>query len=341
MLAPFNAHASQPCLDQELKSLRPMLPVSILIPCCNSERWLSATIESALGQTWPSCEVIVVDDGSTDSSLAIARRFESRGVRVASQSNRGAAAARNHALRLCHGKLIKFLDADDLISPNMISTQAGALESSAGKVAYGEWARFTYEPGEARFHRRAEWRDGTPVDWLVEAWREGQPMMQCAQYLLPRALIERAGGWDERLSLIDDFEFFTRVTLASDGVVFTPGAKLYYRSGLPHSLSGTKSGPAWQSAVLSTRLATNALVAAENSPRTRAAAAAILQALVHDMYPAMPELIAELEARVAEFGGSGLVPRGGFGFEFARRLLGWKAARRLQILTGKFPRALP
>ena len=58
------------------------------------EERIAATLESALGQTWPRCEIIVVDDGSRDGSLALARRFESRGVKVIAQANAGAAAAR-------------------------------------------------------------------------------------------------------------------------------------------------------------------------------------------------------------------------------------------------------
>src|SRR6185503_8183759 len=72
--------------------------VSILIPCHNAEPWIAATIESALAQTWPNTEIIVVDDGSTDDSAAIASRSIDRGVRVVMQSNRGASAARNAGL---------------------------------------------------------------------------------------------------------------------------------------------------------------------------------------------------------------------------------------------------
>ena len=69
--------------------------VSILIPCYNAEKWLSETINSALDQTWKNIEIIIVDDGSTDSSLAIAKTFESKNIKVLSQENRGASAARN------------------------------------------------------------------------------------------------------------------------------------------------------------------------------------------------------------------------------------------------------
>ena len=61
--------------------------VSIIVPCYNAEPWLAATLESALTQTWPEKEVILIDDGSRDQSLALARRYEARGVRVITQPN--------------------------------------------------------------------------------------------------------------------------------------------------------------------------------------------------------------------------------------------------------------
>src|SRR5207253_4160151 len=97
--------------------------VSILMPSYNSAPYLRAAIESALGQTWPNKEIIVVDDGSTDRSLSIAREFESRGVTVISQRNRGQSAAANRALKSAHGDYIKFFDADDLIHPELIAKQ--------------------------------------------------------------------------------------------------------------------------------------------------------------------------------------------------------------------------
>src|SRR5689334_12629004 len=97
-------------------SVLPRPRVSILVPCYNAARWLPATLASALAQTESSIEVIVVDDGSTDESLAVARSYESRGVRVFSQRNAGASAARNRAMREARGEFLQFLDADDLLS---------------------------------------------------------------------------------------------------------------------------------------------------------------------------------------------------------------------------------
>src|ERR1051326_5639298 len=114
--------------------------VSIIIPCFNAARWLPATLQSALAQTWPNLEVIVVDDGSTDHSAAIARRYEGDRVRGVVQPNAGAAAARNTGLRHARGEFIQFLDADDLLAPEKIAKQMEALlRAPAGAVASGPW----------------------------------------------------------------------------------------------------------------------------------------------------------------------------------------------------------
>ena len=88
--------------------------VSILVPAYNSQEWLADTLRSAIAQTWPRKEIIVVDDGSKDQTTEVARRFASKEVAVVTTENQGAAAARNHAMSLSQGDYIQWLDADDL-----------------------------------------------------------------------------------------------------------------------------------------------------------------------------------------------------------------------------------
>jgi glycosyltransferase involved in cell wall biosynthesis len=108
--------------------------VSILIPCYNSREYLAETIESALNQTWPNCEIIIVDDGSNDDSLEIAREYEGDDVHVIAQSNQGAPAARNRAFRASTGDYIQYLDADDLLHPRKIEAQMSALRKYPPKT---------------------------------------------------------------------------------------------------------------------------------------------------------------------------------------------------------------
>src|SRR6202007_3446728 len=86
--------------------MRPL--VSILIPAYNAEEWIADTLRSAIAQTWEPKEIIVVDDGSTDRTPAIARQFESAQLRVVTQKNQGAAASRNAAYSLSKGDFIQY-----------------------------------------------------------------------------------------------------------------------------------------------------------------------------------------------------------------------------------------
>ncbi|MEQ9370299.1 MAG: glycosyltransferase family 2 protein [Coleofasciculus chthonoplastes F3-SA18-01] len=307
--------------------------VSILIPCYNAEAWLTQTLESALAQTWSPTEIILVDDGSKDRSLEIAKQFEPHGVKVIIQPNKGASAARNRAFQESQGKFIQYLDADDLLAPDKIERQIQLLENgNSDFVIAGEWARFYNSPTDATFIPEPVWSNLPPVDWLVCSW-EGGGMMHPAAWLVPRRIAERAGFWHETPSPNDDGEYFCRAVLASRGVKFCPGAKSYYRSGIPGSLSGTTSRKALESAIESLELSTNHLLVKENSPRTRHACATAFQRFIYSTYPDAPDLVRMAEAKVQSLGGSDLKPSGGQCFQFLTHLGSWKLAKQLQKLS--------
>jgi glycosyltransferase involved in cell wall biosynthesis len=304
--------------------------VSILIPFHNAAPWLAETLGSALAQTWPRKEIIVVNDGSTDNSLAIARSFESRGVTILDQHNQGAAAARNTALRAARGEWLQFLDADDLLAPDKIAAQLALAEKTGPDFALcARWSRFTRSPADADFTPQPLCADADPVAWVVEKM-ERNAMMHPAAWLVSRTLADRAGPWDESLSLDDDGEYFNRVVLASRGVRHCAEAVSFYRSNLAGSLSGAKSEKAWASAWRSLSLSAQRLRSAEDSPRVCHACATAAQRYIYESYPRAAVCRAEAAREVAALGGSDLAPEGGPKFQLARRLLGWRLAKRFQ-----------
>src|SRR5207302_3617886 len=127
--------------------------VSILIPAYNAERWIAETIRSALAQTWPNKEIIIVDDGSTDDTVGIVREFASDGVKLIRQRNQGAAAARNRAFRQSRGNYIQWLDADDLLGPDKIARQMEMAEQVKDKwtLFSSAWGSFRHRPSKATF----------------------------------------------------------------------------------------------------------------------------------------------------------------------------------------------
>src|SRR5215469_11292600 len=223
----------QRCWEKIMKTL-----ISILIPAYNSEQWISDTLRSAIAQTWEPKEIIVVDDGSTDRTLDVARQFESKGVQVFTQTNQGAAATRNAAFKLSQGDYIQWLDADDLLSPDKITKQMSVIRqlgTNRTLVSCG-WGRFLYRYHRAQFVPTALWCDLSITEWLVR--KMGQNLhMQTATWLVSRELTEAAGPWDTRLLGDDDGEYFCRVLLKSDGVRFVPDSKVYYRASGAGSLS--------------------------------------------------------------------------------------------------------
>lgn len=311
--------------------------VSILIPCYNAAPYLAATLESALAQTWPHKEIILVDDGSTDNSLELAREFEWRGVRVIPQKNSGAAAARNRALREARGDFVQFLDADDLISPPKIERQLALLETrAAGWLATCTWGRFITDWQHAAFLDDAVFRDFGPVDFLVLSGETGA-MLHPSAWLVPRTVADRAGLWNESLSLNDDGEYFCRVMLASRGLAFCDAcdARSYYRSAVKGSLSQRRDARARRSQFDSLMAITRALRAAEDSPRTRRATAGYWRRFVHDFYPRPADLIRAARIEIARCGEELGKPPMGRKTAAMARLFGWKAVWRLKDLIAR------
>jgi glycosyltransferase involved in cell wall biosynthesis len=307
--------------------------VSVLIPAYNSANWIGQTIESALTQTWSNLEIIIVDDGSTDQTFAIAQTFISDRVQVFTQPNQGAAAARNHATRRAQGDYIQFLDADDLLAPDKIEQQIKLLQASAPNcIASGAWARFYHHPREAVFTLDALWQHFLPVDWLIAAWQENL-MMHPAAWLVPRSVIEAAGEWDESLSLNDDGEYFCRVILASAGVQFCGQARSFYRSGISGSLSDRKSDAAYQSAYRAIELCTQHLLQVESSPKTQAVCSLLFQRFIYETYPAVVALQHQAECQVQALGGWTLLPSGSPTFEKLNKHFGWRMAKQIQYFV--------
>lgn len=307
--------------------------VSILIPAYNAEVWIADTIESALAQTWPRKEIIVVDDGSTDRTLAVARRFASSQVLVTTRENRGASAARNEAFSLCQGDYIQWLDADDLLSSDKVASQMAARERGcrARTLLSSGYGYFRYRPRRAEFTPTALWRDLSPTEWLMTKMVENLHM-QTATWLMSRELTEAAGPWDTRLLGDDDGEYFCRALLASDGVKFSPHGRVYYRISGPSRLSYLGgSSRKMEAQFLSMRMHIAYLRSLEDSPRVRAACVQYLQNWLIVFYPERMDIVREADRLAVDLGGRLETPRLSWKYGWVRALFGWGAAKRTQV----------
>jgi len=305
--------------------------VSILIPAYNAERWIGDTIRSALAQTWPRTEVIIVDDGSRDQTLRVAREFASKAVRVVTQENQGASAARNKALQLYQGDYIQWLDADDLLAPDKIAKQMETVECHSKRTLFSSaWGYFMYRPGKARFSPSPLWCDLTPVEWLLRKMSQNLHM-QTATWLVSRDLAEAAGPWDIRLFRDNDGEYFCRVIIASDGIRFVPDGKVFYRitDGSRVSYIG-RSNKKLESLFLSMQLHVRYLRSLEDSPRTRDACVKYLQTRLRNFYPERPDIVIQLEQLAASLGGQLEIPKLSWKYAWIQKMFGWGFAKQAQ-----------
>lgn len=316
--------------------------VSVLLPCYNAARWVGDAIESALAQTWLRTEVIVVDDGSRDESLAAIRRHESARVKVIASENRGSSAARNTALGAAQGEFFQYLDADDLLSPDKIAAQITLLLDEPPRLLATSPIVFFNdgEPPEEGFFTDDLPYAGdsdSPVDFLLRLYGATGPagMVQTSQWLTPRNVSVDAGPWDDTITVDNDGEYFARVVLASAGVRFTPHGRVYYRK---HPAQGSLSA-AWNKSAahldsgiraLDAKLA--ALRRHRPDPLIDRTFAKFYAEWALGAYPSFPELSASALATARRLAGRRIVPD--LGNTTAGRLrcwLGWKLARRLQV----------
>lgn len=170
--------------------------VSIIIPCYNSERWVSQAIESCLRQTYQPLEVIVVDDGSTDGSLQVIQKYAEH-VIILTGPNQKLSAARNKGFAVSTGDYCLFLDADDYLAPDTVEALVEAVMAKDNCVGVCNWCRFIDTPQGREIIEVGE-------DYEIEGDlfynRFTKWFMPLHSILWPRQVFERLGGWDEKIA---------------------------------------------------------------------------------------------------------------------------------------------
>jgi glycosyltransferase involved in cell wall biosynthesis len=202
--------------------------VSIIIPCYNSKRWVQETIESCLNQTYPNVEIIVVDDGSTDGSLEILRRYLPH-IRLETGPNRGGNSARNRGFALSSGEYIQYLDADDYLEADKIAKQVRFLEETKADAVYGDlrYRRHLRDVGVSYLDRIQV--SGDQQDILASLLAFWGAQVNGGAILYKRQVISQVGGWDESLRAAQDTDFLTSVALSGAKILYQPGGHFVYR----------------------------------------------------------------------------------------------------------------
>lgn len=303
--------------------------VSIIIPVYNAEDYLVETLESAIGQTWANKEIIIVDDGSTDQSLSIAKSYVNDSIKVFHQENKGASSARNYGLREAKGNYIQFLDADDLLSEDKIEKQLNILKNNPDCIIGCYWIRFNKKTNNKigllnpPLNIR---RNLSALDWLL-----AKQTMLVHAWLTPINLIKKAGKWDETLSYNDDGEFFARVITNTKQVLFCMETIVYYRTENPNSMSALNSSTKLLSAYNAALSFEKALRKHPNNFKIEKVIGNNYKEILIASYPKFKEVyqmcLLQPTIRSADF----KFNAGGKIAHIIALLFGWKAVKKLRI----------
>lgn len=293
-------------------------------------------MKSLLAQSYHELEVIMVDDGSTDNSYTLAKQYESSHVFVLQQKNAGAAVARNTGLAIAKGEYIQFLDAGDVLSEEKIAAQVKALDNQPGKVAVCNYKQFTTDeelkngiyPDQSSFIYSSD----DPQDFLINLWggKGAMNFIQTNCWLVPIQIIEKSGGWRAYRCPDDDGEFFARVLLASEGIVYVPGVYNYYHitPGGVNQLSRSGNPTYLKNVLLTIDLKHRYLLNKGNHPQLRKAIASQYLRFAVDQFPAQKLLSAIAYKRYKALHEQVKVPvLGGRIIEFIKQVFGWRMAR--------------
>lgn len=182
--------------------------VSVIIPCCNSERWIADSIASVLNQTYKNLDIIVVDDGSTDGTANIVASFKDKNVSYYFKDNGGASSARNLGIKKAKGTLIAFLDSDDFWHESKIEAQVNAIQRGYDFV-YCDYELidsenrplvkdFSIDPQSFKL----------PVSTLLLS---KNIVAGGSSVMLKKSIIENIGSFREDIIIGEDWEFWTRI----------------------------------------------------------------------------------------------------------------------------------
>lgn len=310
--------------------------VSIIIPVFNAEKYIAETITSAINQTWKNIEILIIDDCSDDASFTIAKSFESEKLKVFQQQKKGASAARNKGIKEAKGNYIQFLDADDLLEETKIEYQLQAINFTKNSLAIcpvihfpdGSCCKnFLPDEYEKKFYKSSS----DPVNFLLKLYgleNNQGCMIALHAWLTSTELINKAGFWDETLTVDDDGEYFCRIVLTAEKIICTKNTFCYYRKfNNKKSLSAQLNFESFESRVQALNLKKQHLAAKYNPVLVKKILANHYWNIAQLAYPRFKSLSqqAVLQAKAGNYSSKKYV--GGPVSNMLSKFLGWRIMR--------------
>ncbi len=185
-----------------------MPKISVVIPVYNKEKYVKETLQSVLNQDFKDFEIIIIDDGSTDRSIAIAKQFSSSKIKIIQQDNQGVAIARNTGVAAAQAEIIAFLDADDLWLPNHLSVinQLSQLYPDAGFYATGYKLKFN----EHQYAVSFPFKDKNLLLQPYYRYDKGQALFYISNFAIKKSIFMAEKGFKPGIDA-EDTEFFIRI----------------------------------------------------------------------------------------------------------------------------------
>lgn len=302
--------------------------VSILIPLYNTEPYIEETITKALKQTYSNIELVIVDDHSTDNSLKIAQKYASEKIRIYSNPKKGGNSARNYAFEKCNGEYIKFMDADDYCTNDMIEKQMERmLKDGDENTLIFSPVRMLYPDGHLFLPPREIDKDYTPgIELLIDIWRgKGWNCPHC--HLMHRNLFIKSKGWDETIIKNQDGEFFARIASKASKALCVPEEYAIWRqTGI--GVSTKRSIEAHTSMVQSYAIISKLILDYNNNIEYRQICAKYIGGFVYAYYPQISPIMPMIYDILKDIKQPLILPNRKI-LTILRMVIGWKLALKI------------
>lgn len=205
--------------------------ISIVVPIYNTEAYLAETIESVIHQLYTNWELLLIDDGSTDSSAKICQKYTQKDLRIQYhfKANSGQAAARNLGINLSKGEFVGFLDSDDLWTPEKLSQQLEEIQKFSPDFMYG--LGYFYHPEKNQPLEKYDWITGEIIGKDFFQLLYHSCAVNTNTVLVKKSLFEKVGLFneDQEMRGTEDWDLWLRIAQSVEKIYGSPSRNVYYR----------------------------------------------------------------------------------------------------------------